>query len=105
MTWYGADLATMHTTPVPAANRRPRVGSVSAWPFARRVEPHDIHMLFEHMDERHEQGAVQSVLVKFIGRHVGGRNHHDAALEQLREKPTEDHGVGNIGDMEFIKAE
>ena len=57
------------------------------------------------MDERHEQGAVQSVLVEIVRRHVRGGDHHDAALEQLREQPPEDHGVGNVGDVKFVEAE
>ncbi len=69
------------------------------------LKPHDIHVRFQHMDERHEQGAVQAVLVKLFRRHVGGGDHHDAALEQLREQPAEDHGVGDVGDVEFIEAE
>ncbi len=70
-----------------------------------RIEPHDVHVLFEHVDERHEQRAVQAVLVELVGRDVRGRDHHDAALEQLREQPAEDHGVGNVGDMEFVEAQ
>ena len=69
-----------------------------------RREPHDIHVLLEHVDERHEQGAVQAFVVKVRGRHVRGGDHHDAALEQLREQPAEDHGVGDVGDVEFIEA-
>ncbi len=47
-----------------------------------RFEPHDIHALFEHVDERHEQSAIQAVLVEIVRRHVRRRHHDDAALEQ-----------------------
>ena len=57
------------------------------------------------MDERHEQRAVQSVFVEIVRRHVRGGDHDDAALEQLREQPAENHGVGDIGDVEFVEAE
>ena len=70
-----------------------------------RREPDHVHMLFDHLDERHEQGAVQAVLVERLGRHVGGGDHDAAALEQLREQPAEDHRIGDVGDVEFIEAE
>src|ERR1700688_2774816 len=63
-----------------------------------RIEPHDVHLLFEQVDEWHEQRAVQTVLVKFVGRNVRGGDDHDAEVEQLREQPAEDHGVGDVGD-------
>ena len=62
-------------------------------------------MLFEQVDERHEQRAVQTVLVELVRRHVRGGDDHDAEREQLREQPAEDHGVGDVGDMEFVEAE
>ena len=56
-------------------------------------------------DERQEQRAVEAVLVEFGGRHVRGRHHHDAELEQAGEQPAEDHGVGDVGDVELVEAE
>ena len=47
----------------------------------------------------------QAVLVELVWRHVGGCHHHDAALEQLLEKPPEDHGVGNVGDVKLVEAQ
>ena len=70
-----------------------------------RGEPHHVQALLEQADERHEQGAVQSVLVEFLGRHVRRGDDDDATLEQLREQPPENHGVGDVGDVEFIEAE
>ena len=60
---------------------------------------------FEQVDERHEQRAVQAVLVEFVRRHVRGGDDHDAVREQLREQPAENHGVGDVGDVEFVEAE
>ena len=68
-------------------------------------EPHDLHVLFDERDERQKQRAIEPILVKLARRHVGGRDHHDAELEQTLEQPAEDHGVGNIGDVEFVEAE
>ena len=69
-----------------------------------RIEPHHVHVFFEQLDERHEQCAVQAVLIKIVRRNVRGGDDHDAEVEQLREQPAEDHGIGNIGDMEFVEA-
>ena len=71
----------------------------------RDFEPHDVHVLFDHVDERHEQGAVQAFIVKLSRRRVRGSDDHDAALEQSCEKPAEDHGVGDIGHVKFVEAE
>ena len=70
-----------------------------------RGKPHDLHVLLDQRDERQEQRAVEPVLVELVRRHVGGRDHHDAELEQAREQPAEDHGVGNVGDVKFVKAQ
>ena len=56
-------------------------------------------------DERQEQRAVEPVLVKLVRRHVRGRHHDDAELEQAFEQAPENHGVGNVGDVEFVEAE
>ena len=56
-------------------------------------------------DERHEQGAVEPVLVEIVRRHVRGGDHHHATLEQLREQPAEDHRVRDVGDMKFVEAQ
>jgi len=62
-------------------------------------------VLLQHVDERHEQSAVQAFLIELLRLDVRGRDQHNAMFEQLREKPAEDHGVGDVGDVEFIKAE
>ena len=82
-----------------------QAGELFQTKIGARIEPHHVHVLFQHVDERHEQRAVQAVLVEILRRHVRGRHHHDAALEQLREQPSEDHGVGDVGDVEFVEAE
>ena len=64
-----------------------------------RIEPRDVHMLIQQVDERHEQRAVQAVLIELDRRHVRGGHDHDAVREQLREQPAEDHGVGDVGDV------
>ena len=59
----------------------------------------------QQRDERQEQRAIEPVFVQLAGRQVRGRDHHDAELEQPREQPAEDHGVGDVGDVEFVEAQ
>ena len=61
-------------------------------------------MLFKHLDERHEQGAVESVFVEIIRRNIGRSDDHNAAFKQSRKQPAENHGIGNVGDMKFVEA-
>ena len=71
---------------------------------ARRKLDH-LHVLLDQRDEGHEQRAVETIPVKLAGRHVRGRHHHHAELEQPREQPAEDHGIGDVGDVELVEAE
>src|SRR5690625_2588377 len=63
-----------------------------------------IHVLLQQFDKRQEELSVQTTLIKLLGRDVRGGDHDDTAREQRLEKPAEDHCIGNIRDLEFIKA-
>ena len=62
-------------------------------------------LLGDEADEGQEQRAVEAVLVEPLGGDVGGRHHHHAAREQPAEQPAEDHGVGDVGDVELVEAQ
>ena len=79
--------------------------SFSSRKSVRAAEPHHLHVLLDHGDERQEQRAVEAVLVELVGRHVRGRDHHHAELEQTREQAAENHRIGDIGDVEFVEAQ
>ena len=70
-----------------------------------RVEPHDLAIFFQQLQERQKQRAVEPAFVQPARCDVRGRHHDDAEFEQPGEKPPKDHGVGDIGDVEFIEAE
>ena len=70
-----------------------------------RVEPQHVHALLQQADEGHEQRPVEPVLVEFVRLHIGGRDHHHAALEHPGEQPAEDHGVGDVGHVELVEAQ
>ncbi len=72
---------------------------------APAVELEHVELLLQEIDERQEALALQPVLVEIVGRPVRGRDHDDAALEQLLEEPPEDHRVGDVGDLELVEAE
>ena len=69
------------------------------------VERHHVDLGLEQRDERQEAIAVEAVLVEPVGRPVGGRDHGQAALEQALEQPAQDHGVGDVDDVELVEAE
>ncbi|MCY1226880.1 hypothetical protein D9M72_391300 [compost metagenome] len=69
------------------------------------VDVDDISVLLEQRDGRQETRALQAVLVEAIGHDVGGGHQTDAVLEQLFEERGQDHGVGDIGDEEFVEAD
>ena len=61
--------------------------------------------MLEQSDEGFETLALQSAFVKSVGWKVGGRDHHDAALEKRFEQAAQDHGVGNVDHHELVEAE
>ena len=71
----------------------------------RAVELEDVEPLMQQRDERQEQLALQAAGIELVGRQVGGRHHHQPALEQLAEQPAEQHRVGDVGDLELVEAE
>ena len=62
-------------------------------------------MLLEERDEGQEELAVEAVAVEVVGRGVRGRDERHAAREQLFEQPAEQHGVGDVLDLELVEAE
>jgi hypothetical protein len=44
-------------------------------------------------------------LQQLVRTDVGGRHDHDAALEQGLEQAAQDHGVGDVVDLEFVEAQ
>jgi hypothetical protein len=62
-------------------------------------------LLLQKRDEREEALAVQAVLVEIVGLAVGRRDHHHALGEKRLEEPAQDHGVGDVVDIELVEAE
>ena len=64
------------------------------------VDAHHLHVHLKLGDERHEELAVEAVLVESVWRAVGGRHDHHALRPHAQ-----DHGVGDVGDVELVEAE
>ena len=72
---------------------------------AAAVELENVELSLEQGDERQKPLAVQPVLVKLVGGAVRGRHHHDPGIEQCGKQAIEDHRVGDVLNLEFVKAE
>ena len=64
-----------------------------------------VEMALEQRDGRQEAVALQAIRVEAIGRVVRGHDEDDPLGEQPVEQPPENHRVGDVGNMEFVKAE
>ena len=71
--------------------------------FRRQLE--DFALCLDHLDEGQEELAVEPILVEIVRMAVRGRDDGDAVLEQVLEQAPEDHGIGNLGDLELVEAE
>ena len=72
---------------------------------AAAVERENVELSLEQGDERQKPLAVQPMFVKLVGGAVRGRHHHDPGIEQRRKQAIKDHRVGDVVDLEFVKAE
>src|ERR1700730_2220990 len=63
------------------------------------------HVLLDQVDEGHEQRAVESVLVKLARRHIRRRDYDYTELEQALEEAAYNHGIGDVGDVEFVETQ
>src|SRR3546814_3721394 len=69
------------------------------------VELQDVEPLLQKFDEGEEAIALQPAFIELVGRPVGGGDHYHPALEQRLEQPAEQHGVGDVGDLELVEAQ
>ena len=69
------------------------------------VHVNDIKMIRQQPDERQEQLPVQPARVQVVGMEVRGRDDGHSGLEELLEQSSDNHGIGNVGDLHFIQAE
>ena len=69
------------------------------------VQRHHIDLAEQELDERHEPIAIEAILVEAVGRPVRRRDHHHTLLEQGLEQAAQDHGIGDVDDMELVEAE
>ena len=94
-------------------------GRVGLRPIGREVERHlleraaaivgavvhvdHLELLVQQGDGRQDAVAVQAIGVQVVGLEVGGGDKAHAVGEQRVEQAVQDHGVGDVGHVEFIK--
>ncbi len=71
----------------------------------RPRHPDDLEMFQDQLDRGQEPLPVEAALVELAWRGVGRRDHHHAGLEQALKQATQDHGVGDVLDLELVEAE
>ena len=64
-----------------------------------------VQAIFNHVDERHKQLAVDTALVEVGRRPVRRRHHNDAAFKEFFEQAAQDHRVGDIGYVQFVETQ
>jgi hypothetical protein len=69
----------------------------------RALDGDHLHPRLQHVDEGHEQLAVEAVLVQLVRRPIGGRHHRHTQPEQPIEQPAQDHRVGDVADLELVE--
>ena len=68
------------------------------------IQSHHLHAGFDLRNERHEQPAIEPAFIEIVRCDIGRRNHHRSKFEQSFEQSSEDHGIGDVGDMKFVEA-
>jgi multicomponent Na+:H+ antiporter subunit D len=69
------------------------------------VHAQHVDVALEQLDRRQDAVAVQPCGVQPVGPVVRRDDESDAMREQPAHQPLEDHGVGDVGDVEFVEAD
>src|SRR5712692_4048764 len=69
------------------------------------VDADHVEALLEQLDRRQEALALQAARVERVGMVIRGHDELDAAVHGPLQEAPEDHRVGDVGDMKFIKAD
>src|SRR5262249_49187742 len=69
------------------------------------VELEDVETLFQQGDEGQEILALESILLEIVGLIVRGGDDDESVFEQGLEESPQQHGVGDVLDLEFVEAE
>ena len=72
---------------------------------AAMVDVDDLELVLEHVDRRQDAVAVQAVGIERVGMKIRGRHDRHPVGEQRGQQAVQDHRVGDIGDVELVKAD
>ena len=73
--------------------------------IAPAVELDSVEPFFQQRDERQKAVALQPVFIKPLGQPVRRRDDNRAGLQQGAEQPFQDHRIGDVVDLELVKAQ
>ena len=69
------------------------------------VHVDDFHALVQQRNRRQDTVTVQAIRVQAVGLKIGGGDEAHAILKQRRQQTMQDHGIGDVGHVEFIEAD
>ena len=69
------------------------------------VEVMHLHPLLDHLDKGQEQLPVQTIFIQLVRMTVRCGDNDGAPREQLFKQASDQHRIGNIGDLHFIETQ
>ncbi len=69
------------------------------------VDVDDLHARVQQLDGGQDAVAVQAAGVEVVRLEVAGGDEAHAVVEQRQQQPVQDHGVGDVGDVELVEAD
>jgi hypothetical protein len=87
-----------------AAPGKPRPGPAPQAIVDAGVDLDHVELPAQEIDGRQEQLALQAVRIEALRRIVGGDAEQHAGVEQGLHQAAQHHGVGDVGDVEFVEA-
>ncbi|MNG64645.1 hypothetical protein D3C79_228900 [compost metagenome] len=67
------------------------------------IDIHHIAVVVNQGNRRQKARTLQAVAVQLVRRNIGRRHQRDAASKQRLQQRGQQHGVGDVGDEEFVK--
>ena len=67
------------------------------------VDAQDLKVGFQQLNRRQDTVTMHSARVQIVRFKVGGGHKTNAVFKQCGHEPVQNHGVGNVRDMKFIK--
>jgi hypothetical protein len=63
-----------------------------------------LHALLDQRDVGLKQRPVETAAIELARRGIGGGDDDDVAREEMLEQPAQDHGIGDVGNLQLVEA-